>query len=293
MPLVLLLTVALASAVLTAVVAALYPSSRPGGATEDAVEEVVEHSSRLRRFLRARRDPEVATGLALTVALGVALAGGLVLALLAALVRGNDLLHDADSAMARYGNAHASHLSTRGLQAVTQLGEAHTVLVLGVAIALAEIIRTRRIAVIPFLLIVTLGASLLTNTVKAIVDRARPTLNPIAHTLGPSFPSGHSSTAAAFYAAAALLLAWGRPRWVRIALAATAVGLAVAVASSRVLLDVHWLSDVIGGLALGWAWFALCAIAFGGRLLRFGAPVEAASGKAPRVGGHRVGNHEV
>jgi hypothetical protein len=28
---------------------------------------------------------------------------------------------------------------------------------------------------------------------------------------------------------------------------------------------------VIVGLALGWAWFAACSIAFGGRLLRFGA----------------------
>jgi undecaprenyl-diphosphatase len=41
-----------------------------------------------------------------------------------------------------------------------------------------------------------------------------------------------------------------------------------------VLLTVHWLSDVIAGLALGWAWFAACAIAFGGRLLRFGAGVQ-------------------
>jgi undecaprenyl-diphosphatase len=41
-----------------------------------------------------------------------------------------------------------------------------------------------------------------------------------------------------------------------------------------VLLDVHWLSDVVAGLALGWAWFAACAIAFGGRLLRFGATAE-------------------
>jgi membrane-associated phospholipid phosphatase len=48
------------------------------------------------------------------------------------------------------------------------------------------------------------------------------------------------------------------------------------VASTRVLLDDHWLSDVIGGLALGWGWFAICGIAFGGRILRFGAPVERA-----------------
>jgi undecaprenyl-diphosphatase len=59
-------------------------------------------------------------------------------------------------------------------------------------------------------------------------------------------------------------------------LAGAAVFVAIAVAASRVLLGVHWLSDVLGGLALGWAWFALCSIAFGGRLLRLGAPVEAA-----------------
>jgi undecaprenyl-diphosphatase len=63
-------------------------------------------------------------------------------------------------------------------------------------------------------------------------------------------------------------------------LAGLAVGFAVAVACSRVLLDVHWLSDVIAGLALGWGWFALCAAAFGGWMLRLGAPVEQAQADA-------------
>jgi undecaprenyl-diphosphatase len=103
--------------------------------------------------------------------------------------------------------------------------------------------------------------------VKDIVERVRPTLNPAAATLGPSFPSGHSATAAAFYAAAALVIGRTLRPSARQLVIAAAVGIAVAVAASRVLLDLHWLSDVIGGLALGWAWFALCAVVFGGRLL--------------------------
>ena len=85
-------------------------------------------------------------------------------------------------------------------------------------------------------------------------------------------------------AAAALILGRTLPGRARHLLIATAVALAAAVAASRVLLDLHWLSDVIGGLALGWAWFALCAIAFGGRLLipTAGADIAAAQAASPK-----------
>ena len=124
---------------------------------------------------------------------------------------------------------------------------------------------------------VVAGEIVLINTIKGILDRVRPEFNPIAETLGPSFPSGHSGLAAAFYAAAALALARKRSPRTRALLAGGAVAIAVGVACSRVLLGVHWMSDVIAGLAFGWAWFGTCAIAFGGRFLVLGAPVEQAA----------------
>ena len=72
--------------------------------------------------------------------------------------------------------------------------------------------RTRSRWVVPFLLVVVAGNGILTTTVKHLADRVRPALNPIAETLGPSFPSGHSSWSVAFFAAAALLLSRGRGR---------------------------------------------------------------------------------
>jgi undecaprenyl-diphosphatase len=116
--------------------------------------------------------------------------------------------------------------------------------------------------------------------VKDLVGRLRPTLNPAAASLGPSFPSGHSATAAAFYAATALVIGRGLGGRARRLAAAIAVAVAVAVAGSRVLLDLHWFSDVVGGLALGWAWFAVCAVVFGGRLLVPTAAADVAAAEA-------------
>jgi membrane-associated phospholipid phosphatase len=233
--------------------------------------------------LAARLDPDAATGLALTLALLVIVAAGVLVGVLAYLVRGNTDLVRLDNSVANWGDRHAAPFSTDCLNAITHLGEPTVVVGLAVVLAVVETMRTGSRWVVPFLLIVVAGNGILTTTVKNLADRVRPALNPVAETLGPSFPSGHSSWSAAFLAAAALLLSRGRGRPARAAIAGVAAGLAVMVAGSRVLLDVHWLSDVIAGLALGSAWFSICAVAFGGRLLRFGAPARAVI-----VGGRRA-----
>jgi membrane-associated phospholipid phosphatase len=254
-----------------------------GSAAPSTMGKAREAGAAIRRHprhgtaLATRLDAQTATGLGLTLALLVIVGGGALFAVLAYLVRGNADLIRLDNSVANWGDRHASPVSTDGLNALTHLGEPVVVVGLAAVLAVMETVRTRSRWVVPFLCIVVAGNGILTTTVKDLADRVRPALNPIAETLGPSFPSGHSSWAAAFFAAAALLLSRGRGTHARAAIAGVAAGLAVMVAGTRVLLDVHWLSDVIAGLALGLAWFSICAIAFGGRLLRFGAAADEAA----------------
>jgi membrane-associated phospholipid phosphatase len=283
MPFLLLLLLSVLVGLGAAFLTRRYPSGSGAADVVEAARAAGEHASGTaaqRAARTARTDPQRATGLALTLALLVVFAGGLVLGLLAVVVRSSDALASLDSSVAEWGDQHAGAWSHDALTLVTQLGETWLVVVVALVVAGLELARTRNRWVAPFLLAVIGGDKLLTAGVKELVDRARPEIEAVAATLGPSFPSGHTSTAAASWAAFALVAGrwWGRASWP--ALAGGAVGIAVAVALSRVLLDVHWLTDVLGGLALGWAWFAVCAIAFGGRLLSFGAAAQAAGGAA-------------
>jgi membrane-associated phospholipid phosphatase len=269
-------------AVLTgvAVHAAVRRSPLAQGRVVDAARDAGEGRPALDRALD---EPEQVTGIALGAALLVILLAGVALAALAFVVRDTNALAGVDGSVARWGDRHATGQSTDGLHVVTAFGE--TWMAVAVALVIVTVdarvrgahARTRgawRTAA--FLVVVIGGDKLVTSGLKHLIDRARPDLNPVAATLGPSFPSGHSSTAAALWLAVAIVASrwWGARSWAP--LIGTAVGIAVAVAASRVLLDVHWLTDVVAGLILGWAWCAICAIAFGGRVLRFGATAWAA-----------------
>jgi undecaprenyl-diphosphatase len=221
-------------------------------------------------------DPRTEAGLLLTLALLVMVVGGVVLGVLGLLVRSHSGLLHIDRSVEPWGEEHMTAFSQWLVDRVTSLGSTGVLVVLTVTVFVVEVIRRPSRWLPVFLIAVAIGQTLMSTLIKDLVDRVRPTINPVAHTLGPSFPSGHTTGAAACFAAFALVLGRGRSRNVQSILAGVAVFVAIAVAASRVLLGVHWLSDVLGGLALGWAWFALCSIAFGGRLLRLGAPVEAA-----------------
>jgi membrane-associated phospholipid phosphatase len=232
----------------------------------------------IKGWLAACRHRTTAGGLALCAALAVFILGWLCVGLLALLVRESPTLLEVDSSVAGWAYANASEISLQATLAVTLLGD--TLVVSGLAFVLSAVAWVRRHEgrTLLFLAAIVLGDAVITIAVKLLMDRARPKLNPIADMLGPSFPSGHASMAAAFYAAAALLLTEGRGRTATAAIGGAAVAVAVAVAASRVFLDVHWLSDVVAGLAFGWGWFAFCVLALGSRERR-----------VARAGGHETG----
>ncbi len=171
-------------------------------------------------------------------------------------------------------------------QRITWLGSAGVLVALMVA-AVATLLIRRRYRLAGYLAVTGAGAWVLDPVLKALVGRLRPVVaHPIAHGTGNSFPSGHSLSSLVCYGALLLAFLPGiRPRWrtpVRVAVGAVVV----LVGVSRLMLGVHYLSDVVGAWAIGVAWLGLTAYAF--EVLRRGAgqPVSQplAEGLEPEAG---------
>jgi len=244
------------------------------------ITEQVDRRQRLAELLRRRVDPATLTGFALTAAL-IAVIGAIAgIGLLLAMIHGHTGLARWDLSAARFGANHATPTSTKVLRDVSQLGGTNGVIVIGLVVAALEYRRLRSSAVILYLILVIGGQFLVSNSIKLLVGRERPNLRHLTGFAGSSFPSGHATAAAATLMATAFLVGRRRTSRTKSVLVGIAMGLAAAVAASRVLLGVHWFTDVLAGALLGWGWFALCSIAFGGRLLRFGAPAKTAEAVA-------------
>jgi membrane-associated phospholipid phosphatase len=149
------------------------------------------------------------------------------------------------------------------IKAVTWLGSNGVLwTVLGVSAAVMALRRRWKLAL--YLLVTGAGALVLDPILKSLVGRLRPVVaHPVAHGTGNSFPSGHSLGSIVCYGAVLLVfLPDTRPGWPRTALRYGTGVLIAAIGISRILLGVHYLSDVVGAWALGLTWLGLTALAF-------------------------------
>lgn len=138
---------------------------------------------------------------------------------------------------------------------VTGLGS-FMVLTLVTVAAFVALVTAKRVRTALYFVLIVVSGQMASETIKSLVDRARPTVVPrLALASNQSFPSGHSMLSMIVYLALGLLvLPYLASRPLRYGVIAMSVVLALIVGSSRVYLGVHYPTDVLGGWSLGLAW---------------------------------------
>ena len=243
-------------------------------AEERAVRRSLYAHPKVSRFLRQRLDRKTAGGFLLTTSFLVVFVVALIVGALLSLIDNNNWLAQADRWVAEWGSHHSSSGAIVVLRWMTQLGSSMFVIAALTTVAAVDYLRRRSLEVFAFVAAVGFGQLALSNVLKVMVSRERPSVLRLVAAHGYSFPSGHTVAASATFSAIALVLGRDRHRRTRAALAGCAALIAVSVAATRALLGVHWLTDVLAGLAIGWGWFTIVAITFGGGAQRLGDPVS-------------------
>lgn len=218
----------------------------------------------LPQFVRRRLDPAERYGLRITLfAVAIVLVAvpfsTLVFLVLA---KGPVTRLDASLADRLNGSVHSSHGLVRFLEALSWLGKP---LWLGIAVTVGALFvwrrGRRRLAV--YLAVTVVVGGLVDSAVKVLVDRPRPVVDhPVISAFGKSFPSGHAMSSTVTYGALLLAFLPALAGRTRIAAVLGTTGLVLAIGCSRLLLGVHFLSDVVGGYVLGVAWLAASTAAF-------------------------------
>lgn len=189
----------------------------------------------------------------------VFVAAVLVFAAIAANVVSGGRLTTLDADIAGWLHRHATPALTAFMRIVSDLDSTFAVACYATAIALFQATRQRwrRVAT----LVVCVGGVLALNVlIKNAFQRPRPTFDDPLLTLATySFPSGHVAGSTVLYGLFVLWVFGRTPRLHWRVLAIDGALLVVAlVALSRMVLGVHYLSDVAAAFAEGVAWLTLC-----------------------------------
>ncbi len=133
---------------------------------------------------------------------------------------------------------------------ISKIGDTKVMLFVGVVIGLVFLFKKRHRRAWIMIFSVA-SASVIIIFMKELFMRARPE-NAIAMLSDGSFPSGHAGLAAAFFVSFAYVFAPRIKSWVkREALIVACVVIVLLIGLSRIMLSVHWFSDVLAGWSLG------------------------------------------
>lgn len=102
-----------------------------------------------------------------------------------------------------------------------------------------------------------IGAEATTWSVKFLTARARPPFLEGLTAASPSFPSAHATVSVVIYGFLALAVAGAAPERWRTEVLAGACVLIGLIGFSRLLLSLHYFSDVVGGVLVGAFWLLL------------------------------------
>jgi undecaprenyl-diphosphatase len=141
---------------------------------------------------------------------------------------------------------------------VTSLGMLAVMIAITAATAIWALVKRRPVDAAALVLGAVVSYALVHIT-KAAFDRPRPP-GALVATENSAYPSGHATYAVAWIACATFLVRGGVHWATRIAAVTVAIVIVAAVAISRVYLHAHYLTDVIGGVALGVGIWSLAGV---------------------------------
>jgi membrane-associated phospholipid phosphatase len=219
--------------------------------------------SRLWRFIEARLSPAGELGLHLTAGVLALVVTTWLFGVLAAQVTGQRAITVLDLRIANWFHAHAFEPLTALMRGVSLVHTGY-----GIAPATALLAwRWRRLGAHYWsmaLLACVAGGALLNVLLKYAYQRSRPVFNePLVSLLTYSFPSGHAAAATVLYGVVACRAVMVLPgRGARVLAVSGCIAMVMLVATSRVYLGAHYLSDVLGGMLESCAWLAVCITSF-------------------------------
>jgi undecaprenyl-diphosphatase len=193
------------------------------------------------------------------VSFGIALAGIALFVELADEIETGEDIAAFDEAFTAGVRDATGHSTLRLFSFATRLGDPLFLTAVSTLVAIVLLWRRQRLLLVVWIA-ATAGNGILTRALKAIFERTRPLHeHGLLVSEGWSFPSGHASGSVAIYTMLLYVLLRGRNLvWWHVPLIAAAMAVILVIGFSRVFLQVHYLSDVVGGYIVAASWLALC-----------------------------------